>query len=64
MVMNPHQWSFAKLKCFKRKKNVDQKVPKEAEAIRDGVINPQIYYFNQFYTDNFDALNVLRIDRM
>ena len=36
--------------------NVDPKVPKQAEAKRDGVINPQNYNFNQFYTDNFDAL--------
>ena len=37
-------------------KNVDPKVPKQAEAKRDGVINPQNYNFNQFYKDNFDAL--------
>ena len=36
--------------------NVDPKVPKQAEAKRDGVINPQNYNFNQFYADNFDAL--------
>ena len=28
----------------------DQKVPKQAEAKRDGVINPQNYNFNQFKT--------------
>ena len=28
----------------------DQKVPKQAEAKRDGVINPQNYNFNQFQT--------------
>ena len=28
----------------------DQKVPKQAEAKRDDVINPQNYNFNQFYT--------------
>ena len=28
----------------------DQKVPKQAEAKRDGVINPQNYNFNQFET--------------
>ena len=27
--------------------NVDPKVPKQAEAKRDGVINPQNYNFNQ-----------------
>ena len=36
--------------------NVDPKVPKQAEAKRDGVIKPQNYNFNQFYTENFDAL--------
>ena len=37
--------------------SVDPKVPKQAEAKRDGEINPQNYNFNQFYTENFDALN-------
>ena len=36
--------------------NVDPKVPKQAESKRDGVINPQNYNFNQFYTEHFDAL--------
>ena len=36
--------------------NVDPKVPKQAEAKRDGVINPQNYKFNQ----NFN-LNCLHI---
>ena len=31
-------------------------MPKQAEAKRDGVINPQNYNFNQFNTENFDAL--------
>ena len=34
--------------------NVDPKVPKQAEAKRDGVINPQNYNFNRFNTKNFD----------
>ena len=38
-------------------------MPKQAEAKRDGVINTQNYNFNQFYTDNFDALKTLRINR-
>ena len=33
---------------FKKLKSNDQKVPKQVEAKRDGVINPQNYYFNQF----------------
>ena len=32
--------------CIKKKISNDQKVPKQAEAKRDGVIYPQIY--NQF----------------
>ena len=31
-------------------KSKDQKVPKQAEAKRDDVINPQNYNFNQFQT--------------
>ena len=33
---------------YKKLKSIDQKVPKQAEAKRDGVINPQHYNFNQF----------------
>ena len=33
---------------FKKLKSGDLKVPKQAEAKRDGVINPQNYNFNQF----------------
>ena len=29
---------------------------KQAKAKRNGVINPHNYNFNQFYTENFDAL--------
>ena len=32
----------------KKLKNNEQKVPKQAEHKRDGVINPQNYNFNQF----------------
>ena len=35
-------WSIKKLKSN------DQKVQKQAETKRDGVINPQNYNFNQF----------------
>ena len=31
-------------------------MPKQAEAKRDGVINPQNYNFKQFKAENFDAL--------
>ena len=37
------------MKIKKLKSNV-QKVPKQVEAKRDGVINPQNYNFNQFLT--------------
>ena len=33
---------------FKRLKSDDQKLPKQAEAKRDGVINPQNYNFKPF----------------
>ena len=33
---------------FKKLKSDDQKVPNQAEAKRDGVINPQNYNFKQF----------------
>ena len=33
---------------FKKLKSDDPKVPKQAKAKRDGVINPQNYNFNQF----------------
>ena len=46
--MNPHQWSWAKQRDLKKSKMDDPKVPKQAEAKRDGVINPQNYNFNQF----------------
>ena len=46
--MNPHQWSFAKQKVVSKIENIDPKVPKQAEAKRDGVKNPQNYNFNQF----------------
>ena len=38
-------------------KSNDQKVPKQAEAKRDGVINPQNYNFNQFWTRNISMLS-------
>ena len=46
-VLNPRQWSWAKQVVYKIESN-DQNVPKQAEARRDGVINPQNYNFNQF----------------
>ena len=54
--------SVSQIKWFQKVENVDPKVPKQAEAKRGGVINPQNYYFN-FYTENFDALKTQRINR-
>ena len=34
--------------CIKKLKSNDQKVPKQAKAKRDGVINQQNYNFNEF----------------
>ena len=43
--MNPRQWSLAKQSSLKVE-NGGPKVPKQAEAKRDGVINPQNCNFN------------------
>ena len=54
-VLNPHQWSLAKRSSLKLWK-VMPKMPKQAEAKRDGVINPENYNFNRS-----DAVKTLRI---
>ena len=43
--MNPRQWSSAKQSSLKVEHR-GPKVPKQAEAKRDGVINPQNQNFN------------------
>ena len=43
--MNPRQWSLAKQSSLKVE-NGGPKVPKRAEAKRDGVINLHNYNFN------------------
>ena len=50
-------------KWFQTLEMLTRKCQKQAEAKRDGVINPQNYNCNQFYTENFDALQTLRINR-
>ena len=45
---------------FEKSKRDALKVPKQAEAIRDGVINPKKLQFQQIITDNFDALKMCR----
>ena len=46
--LNPRQWSLAKQSSSEKLKSDAQKVPKEAKAKRDGVINPQNYIFIKF----------------
>ena len=43
----PSSVILSQTKKFKKLKN-EAKMPKEAKAKRDGVINPQNYNFNQF----------------
>ena len=50
-------------KVVSKVENVDPKMPKQAETKRGDVTNLQHYNFNQFYTDNFDSLKMLRIKR-
>ena len=50
--MNPRQWSLAKQSRIKVA-NGGPEVPNQAEARRDGVINPQIYNFNKFQYEKF-----------
>ena len=54
--MNPHQWSLAKKCNLKKSKCDDPKVPKQAEAKRDGVKNHKITISINFNTENFDTL--------
>ena len=59
----PSSVILSQTKLF-QKLNIDApKVPKQAEAKRDGVINPQNYNFSQFNTENCDAPQTLRINR-
>ena len=44
-------------KVVQKLKSDAQKVPKEAKAKRDGVINPQNYIFNQILTQKFLRLS-------
>ena len=60
----PSSMILSQTKKFKTLKSDAQKMPKQAEAKRDGVINPQNYNYNQFFnTENFYALKTLRINR-
>ena len=44
----PSSVIFSRTMKFKKLKSGDPKLPKQAEAKRDGVINPQNYNFEQF----------------
>ena len=44
----PSSVILSQIMKFKKLKSDDRKVPKQAEAKRDGVINPQNYNFSQF----------------
>ena len=44
----PSSVILGQTKYFKKLKNDAHKLPKQAKARRDGVINPQNYNFNQF----------------
>ena len=60
---DPSSVILSQTKLFKKLKSDAQKVPKQAEAKRDGAINPQNYNFSHFFyfnTENFDALKMLR----
>ena len=50
--MNTRKWSLAKQSSLKVE-NDSPKVPKQADAKRDGVINPQNYNFNKFLYGKF-----------
>ena len=38
--------NLSQICCIEKLKSIDKKVPKQAEAKRDGVINPHNYNFN------------------
>ena len=62
----PSSMILSQTKHFKMLKSDTPKCQKQAEAKRDGVINPQNYKITisiKFYTKNFDALKTLWINR-
>ena len=46
----PSSVILSQTKKFENLKSEAEKVPKQTEAKRDGVMNPQNYNFNQFLT--------------
>ena len=62
----PSSVILSQICCVKNLTSNDQKVPKQAEAKRDGVINPQIFklqFQSILNTENLDALQTPRIKR-
>ena len=53
----PSSVILSQTKLFKKLKIDAQKVPKEAKAKRDGVINPQNYNFNQILSQKILMLS-------
>ena len=51
----PSSVILSQIKWFQKKKTLTRKCQNKLKPKRDGVINPQNYNFNQFYTENFDA---------
>ena len=54
---------LSRTKKLQKLESVVPKVSKQAEAKRDGVINPQNYNFNQLLHREYYALKTLRINR-
>ena len=52
----PSSVILSQTRKLKKLTSDDQKLPKQAEAKRDGVINPQITISKNFHTENVDAL--------
>ena len=49
----PSSVILSQIKVVLKLKSDSQKVPNQAKAKRDGVINPQNYTFSQFYNGKF-----------
>ena len=60
-VLNPHMWPLSK-KVVQELISDFPKVPNQAKAKRDGVINPQNNNFSQCLLGNFDALKTPQIN--
>ena len=59
----PSSVILSQRKWLKKLKNNAPKVPKDAKANRNSVINLKITISTYFNTENFDALKMLQINR-